>query len=131
LLLTATPHDGEDTHFVSLVELLDPSLVDGRGSLRGDRYWKHVVRRLKRHIKDPETGEPMFRERVVKPEPVEISEAAAPTFRKVQTALLTLVGPQLTPSRATVQSPGADCALEAGKRVAFVRRGGTCRIFKF
>ena len=31
LLLTATPHDGYDAHFASLLELLDPSLVDGRG----------------------------------------------------------------------------------------------------
>ena len=34
LLLTATPHDGYDAHFASLMELLDPSLVDGRGALR-------------------------------------------------------------------------------------------------
>jgi hypothetical protein len=39
------------------VELLDPSLVDGRGGLRGEAYRSHVVRRLKRHIKDPTTGE--------------------------------------------------------------------------
>ncbi len=31
LLLTATPHDGNDHSFASLCELLDPSLVDGRG----------------------------------------------------------------------------------------------------
>ncbi|MGO9598087.1 MAG: DEAD/DEAH box helicase, partial [Isosphaeraceae bacterium] len=31
LLLTATPHDGYDRSFASLCELLDPSLVDGRG----------------------------------------------------------------------------------------------------
>ena len=35
LLLTATPHDGYDPHFASLIELLDPSLVDGRGGLAG------------------------------------------------------------------------------------------------
>ena len=58
VLLTATPHDGYDPHFASLIELLDPSLVDGRGSLRGDRYGQHVVRRLKRHIKKPGTDEP-------------------------------------------------------------------------
>ena len=28
LLLTATPHDGFDPHFASLVQLLDPSLLD-------------------------------------------------------------------------------------------------------
>ena len=31
LLLTATPHDGQDRSFASLCELLDASLVDGRG----------------------------------------------------------------------------------------------------
>jgi hypothetical protein len=40
LLLTATPHDGHDRSFASLCELLDPSLVDGHGSLRGERYRK-------------------------------------------------------------------------------------------
>lgn len=50
LLLTATPHDGNDRSFASLCELLDPSLVDGRGMLRGERYRPYVVRRLKSHI---------------------------------------------------------------------------------
>lgn len=67
ILLTATPHDGYDPHFASLIELLDPSLVDGRGSLRGDAFRRHLVRRLKRHILDPETSEGMFREREVHP----------------------------------------------------------------
>src|SRR5690606_36868907 len=53
LLLTATPHNGYDPHFASLIELLDPSLVDGRGSLRADKYPRHVIRRLKKHINDP------------------------------------------------------------------------------
>src|SRR6185312_7769976 len=44
LLLTATPHDGFDPHFDSLIELLDPSLVDGRGALVGLSYRRHVVR---------------------------------------------------------------------------------------
>ena len=67
LLLTATPHDGYDAHFASLIELLDPSLVDGRGGLAGLAYRRHVVRRLKSHIRDPATGEPLFRERQVMP----------------------------------------------------------------
>jgi hypothetical protein len=70
LLLTATPHDGNDRSFASLYELLDPSLVDHNGELRGDRYRSHVVRRLKRHIIDPRTGAQRFRERVVLPSPV-------------------------------------------------------------
>jgi ERCC4-related helicase len=74
-LLTATPHDGYDPHFASLIELLDPSLVDGRGALRGEAYRNHVVRRLKRHIVDPSTREPMFRERAVHPIAVRMGTA--------------------------------------------------------
>ncbi|MFZ2656175.1 MAG: DEAD/DEAH box helicase family protein [Victivallales bacterium] len=47
LLLTATPHDGNDRSFASLCELLDFSLVDGRGVIRGERYRSFVVRRRK------------------------------------------------------------------------------------
>src|SRR6202042_641305 len=67
LLLTATPHDGYDPHFASLIELLDPSLVDGRGGLIGAAYRRHVVRRLKSHIRGHATGAPLFRERRVVP----------------------------------------------------------------
>lgn len=95
LLLTATPHDGFDPHFASLVELLDPSLVDGRGALRGERYTRHVIRRLKRHIKDPGTGQPMFRERKVTRVPVASSAAGTPAFSKLQRALLALIAPRI------------------------------------
>jgi ERCC4-related helicase len=95
LLLTATPHDGFDPHFASLVELLDPSLVDGSGGLRGDRYERHVVRRLKRHIKDVATGKPMFREREVAPIPVSLDRKTAPRFVAFQEALIALIAPQL------------------------------------
>ena len=67
LLLTATPHDGYDRSFASLCELLDPSLVDGTGSLRGEKYRNHVIRRLKKHIVDPKTGERQFKDRIVEP----------------------------------------------------------------
>lgn len=60
LLLTATPHDGYDRSFASLLELLDPYLVNARGEAREDRFGAHVVRRLKRHIVDPDTHEPRF-----------------------------------------------------------------------
>ncbi len=95
LLLTATPHDGYEEHFASLVELLDPSLVDGRGAIRGNRYMHHVIRRLKRHIKDPDTGAPMFRERKVLPISVPLDPVATSTFVEYQQALLTLVAPRL------------------------------------
>ena len=70
ILATATPHDGNDRSFASLCELLDPSLIDGRGNLRGDAYRGHVVRRLKSHIVDPVTGKERFKRRHVVPCPV-------------------------------------------------------------
>jgi hypothetical protein len=49
------------------MELLDPSLLDGRGALRGELYRRHVIRRLKEHIRDPKTGGPLFKVREVEP----------------------------------------------------------------
>ena len=93
LLLTATPHDGYDPHFASLVELLDPSLVDGRGTLRGERYKRHVVRRLKPHIKDAD-GNPLFQRREVIPRPVRL-QADSSAFETFHRAILDLVAPRL------------------------------------
>lgn len=70
VLLTATPHDGYDPHFASRVELLDPSLVDGRGALRGEQFRGHVIGRPKEDIKDPRTGRCVFQQRHVTPCPV-------------------------------------------------------------
>ncbi|MFZ4438833.1 MAG: helicase-related protein [Syntrophales bacterium] len=95
ILATATPHDGNDRSFASLCELLDPSLVDGRGSLRTERYRQHVVRRLKNHVIDPRTGEPMFRERRVEPVPVFPNELQHAAFIELQRGLVALVAPEL------------------------------------
>ena len=95
LLLTATPHDGNDRSFASLCELLDPSLVDGRGSLRGDEYRPHVVRRLKKHICDPDTGECIFKERLVTPIPVKPDPNKHAAFIEMQQGLLDLIAPEL------------------------------------
>ena len=95
LLLTATPHDGNERSFASLCELLDPSLTDGRGVLREDRYRSYVVRRLKRHIKDPQTGDPLFKDRSVDPVPVSASPSEYPKFVELQRALLDLLAPEL------------------------------------
>lgn len=95
LLLTATPHDGYDAHFASLLELLDPSLVDGRGAIRGEHYKKHTVRRLKHHIKDPKTGEELFKTRIVTPRPVVFSSEQHARFAALQKGLLALVAPRL------------------------------------
>ena len=95
LLLSATPHDGYDPHFASLMELLDPSVVDGRGSLRGDHYRQHVVRRLKRHIKKPGTDEPLFHDRDVYPHAVRFDLDGASSFAAFQQGLVALIAPQL------------------------------------
>jgi superfamily II DNA or RNA helicase len=95
LLLTATPHDGYDAHFASLIELLDPSLVDGRGGLAGLAYRRHVVRRLKSHIRNPATGEPLFRERKVTPVRIELRGVFARPVQAFHTALAALVAPRL------------------------------------
>ncbi len=95
LLLTATPHDGHDLHFASLMTLLDPSLVDGAGRLIGSGYRRHMVRRLKSHIRDPRTGLSLFRERVVVPVRVDVSAAEAAPVRTFHRALSALVGPRL------------------------------------
>jgi hypothetical protein len=95
LLLTATPHDGYDAHFASLIELLDPSLVDGRGGLAGQAYRRHVVRRLKSHIRNPATGETLFRERVVLPVRIELRNGSARPVQAFHTALAALVAPRL------------------------------------
>jgi len=95
LLLTATPHDGFDQHFASVVELLDPRLIDGRGNLRGDGYRRHVIRRLKDHIKNPETGEPLFKKREVTPRAVLLDRDTQPSFSSFQQQLLELVSPRL------------------------------------
>jgi superfamily II DNA or RNA helicase len=97
LLLTATPHDGHDPHFASLIALLDPSLVDGTGRLLGTAYRRHVVRRLKSHIRDPLTGAPVFHERVVVPVRVDVTDA--PDVQAFHRALSALVAPRLRRSR--------------------------------
>jgi hypothetical protein len=93
LLLTATPHDGHDAHFGSLLALLDPSLVDAAGLPAGTAYRGHVVRRLKQHIADP-AGKPMFRAREVIPVAVAVPPSADAT-RAFHEALSALVTPRI------------------------------------
>ena len=100
LLLTATPHDGYDPHFASLIELLDPSLVDGRGGLAGSAYRRHVVRRLKSPVRDPETGAPQFRERRVIPVRVEIFDGIKEPVRRFHQALAALIVPTFAAGRS-------------------------------
>jgi superfamily II DNA or RNA helicase len=96
LLLTATPHDGHDPHFSSLMALLDPSLVDAAGRLVGSAYRRHIVRRLKSHIRAA-SGAPLFRERSVIPVRVDVTNA--PHVGAFHRALSALVAPRLQRSR--------------------------------
>ena len=101
LLLTATPHDGHDAHFASLIELLDPSLTDGAGGLAGQAYRRHVVRRLKSHVRDPRTGAPLFRRRHVTPVKVEVLGPGHDRVRAFHRALSAFVVPRLRAGRAS------------------------------
>ncbi len=99
ILLTATPHDGNDPSFASLCELLDPSLVNGRGMLRGEKYREHVIRRLKKHILVPDPDNPgqkkeLFPKRNVKPIPV-TPDSRFSSFIDLQRSLLDIVAPEL------------------------------------
>ncbi|MDX1963862.1 MAG: DEAD/DEAH box helicase family protein, partial [Pirellulales bacterium] len=100
ILLTATPHDGNDRSFSSLCELLDPSLINGRGALRGERYRSHVVRRLKMHVltdnpDQPGKKKPLFPDRIVTPVPVSPDATTQTPYIDLQRGLLDLVAPEL------------------------------------
>jgi hypothetical protein len=58
-----TPHDGYDQNFASLLSLLEPSLIIPGRNLKFDHYRRHMVRRLKRHVRMPD-GSPKFVERM-------------------------------------------------------------------
>jgi superfamily II DNA or RNA helicase len=105
LLLTATPHDGHDAHFASLIALLDPSLVDNAGGFVGQDYRRHVLRRMKIHIRDPVTGQPLFRRRQVIPVKVDVNGPEHESVRDFHRALSAFVVPRLRRRR------GADDAL--------------------
>ncbi|HEX3995184.1 MAG TPA: helicase-related protein [Acetobacteraceae bacterium] len=95
LLVTATPHDGHDAHFASLIALLDPSLVDGAGGFVGRDYRRHVIRRLKAHIRDPHTGAPLFRRRHVIHVKVDVHGNEHETVREFHRVLAAFVVPRL------------------------------------
>ena len=65
------------------------------GGLTGTAYRRHVVRRLKSHLRDPATGAPLFTQRVVTPVRVEVRGAALAPVRAFHQALAALVAPRL------------------------------------
>ena len=58
MLLSATPHDGNDETFASLLRLLEPRIAI-QGALEQPVVGEYVVRRLKRDIRNPD-GSPKF-----------------------------------------------------------------------
>ncbi len=54
-----------------------------------------MVHRLKQHIKDPETGQPLFKTRQVTPCPVPFDWVSRPAFPAHQQAFLTGLAPRL------------------------------------
>ncbi|MBK8138300.1 MAG: hypothetical protein IPK52_21215 [Chloroflexi bacterium] len=101
LLLTATPHDGYERSYSSLIELLDPMLLNEKGDVKQDVHTTHVVRRLKRHVRltDPKTGELVtFPERKVIPVPVMASADTDGSFIALHRELLEFIVP--APKRA-------------------------------
>lgn len=83
LLLTATPHDGFDETFASLLEFLEPTLAPPGQPLRFERYRRHLVRRLKRHIVTAD-GRPKFLPRTVTPVAVNLLEPEMALHRAVE-----------------------------------------------
>lgn len=82
LFLTATPHDGYTSHFLGLLELLDPVRFVQKPSL-SDTDRRHIdtvmVRRLKREINEASTTD-RFAEREVNGVPVELNEKEQALF---------------------------------------------------
>jgi hypothetical protein len=115
LVLSATPHDGHDRSFASLLELLDPPLTDGQGRVREKVYRDFVIRRLKRHVKitHPKTNQPVvFPERQVLPVPVAMDAAKHASRSRVSPGRCL---PQAT-NAGTSAPLRARAAVECGRR---------------
>jgi len=75
LLLTATPHSGYDESFVSLLNLLEPTLVPDVTRMQYRQYARHLIRHLKRHIKKPDGTALFVQPLPAKPIPVPMMAA--------------------------------------------------------
>ena len=74
LLLTATPHNGDDFAFWNLINLLDPYLFPSAAHLDPKRVADLMVRRIKDNLRDGK-GELVFRPRTVEIIPVQYTDA--------------------------------------------------------
>jgi superfamily II DNA or RNA helicase len=95
LLLTATPHDGYDESFASLLKLLDPSLLEANGEIRGGLFRRNVIRRLKSHLRDPATGRELWPDRQVVPHRISVTQQTHPTYVTFVRTVMQFVVPAL------------------------------------
>jgi superfamily II DNA or RNA helicase len=125
LLLTATPHDGYDQNFASLLSLLEPSLVVPGRYLRFDHYRRHMVRRMKRHVRMPD-GSPKFVERKpVEPLPVELpaaEEQLQAAVREEAAALDLLAEKALRSDRENIRLVATILRKRAASSLAAIRK---------
>ncbi len=77
ILLSATPHSGYDKSFTSLLNLLEPTLVPEIEKMRYGNYSRHLIRHLKRHIKNADGSDFFVPAKLSKPIPVTLTEDEA------------------------------------------------------
>jgi len=95
LLITSKPSDGLDASLVSLARLLDPSLVDSKGSVHEERFRRHVIRQEAHRVGAPAPGEAQLVPRQIIPCPVLFLREIQPVFAAFQKELISLVAPVL------------------------------------
>ena len=77
ILLSATPHSGYDESFTSLLNLLEPTLVPDIKKMRYGNYSRHLIRHLKRHIKNADGSDFFVPAKQSKPIPVTLTDKEA------------------------------------------------------
>jgi len=83
ILLSATPHSGIDESFVSLLNLLEPTLVPEIDRMSFKTYGRYVIRHLKRHIKRPDGSDLFVKPMESRPIAVPLSDAEMAVHRAV------------------------------------------------
>lgn len=101
ILLSATPHSGIDESFVSLLNLLEPTLVPNIDRMSFKTYGRYVIRHLKRHIKRADGTDFFVKPLESRPIPAPLNDAEMAVHRAVarQAGRLDAVAEKLTAVR--------------------------------
>ncbi|MEM4303591.1 MAG: helicase-related protein [Candidatus Caldarchaeum sp.] len=83
LLLTATPHQGDDYAFYRLLTLLDPLIATGPADIEKDKVFRLMIRHLKDRVKDFQ-GRPLLKGRKVETISVKLSEEERELYKAVR-----------------------------------------------